>query len=120
MSEDDRKNMPGRAFEPFTWAPKNLEDFPHTNTLNRVISLSLGISVALEIIEADDLNDLDASSFGSMLSAAQKGALMRMAIEATHVMCEECTEAFEHAKQHGMDQIRRLVAREDKRKAAKA
>ncbi len=112
MSDVDRSNNPGRTLEPFVWNPISLKDFPYTRTLNRIKSLSSGVAVALEIIEADELNEDDEACFGRVLNDNQKGALMRLAIEAAHIMSEECTAAFDHAEKHGMSNIAQLLARE--------
>lgn len=111
-SEDGRGNNPGRTLDPFVWYKKSLEDFPHTRTLNRIKSLSSGVAVALEIIESDELNEDDCACFGRVLKDDQKGALLRLAIEAAHIMSAECDDAFDHAEKHGMNNIAQLLARE--------
>ena len=115
----DKKDKPGKSLDAFYWYKKSMEDFPHTRTLDRVISLASGVAVALEIIEADDLNEMDAGCFGSVLDANQKGALLRLAIEAAHIMSEECTESLDHADEYGVAHLRRFIAREDELEAAK-
>lgn len=119
MNEDDRSNNPGRTLDPFVWYQKSLEDFPYTRTLNRIKSLSSGVAVALEIIESDELNEDDCACFGRVLNDTQKGALMRLAIEAAHIMSAECDDAFDHAEKHGMNNIAQLLAREAERGTAK-
>lgn len=111
-TSEDRANNTGRSLDPFKWNPESLEHFPHTRMLNRIANLSPGVVVALEIIEADNMNEGDFDCFGSVLNPYQKGALLRLAIEASQIIADECVQAFDWAEENGMNCIKHLVERE--------
>ncbi len=105
----DRTNNPGRALEPFVWHSKGIEDFPHIRTLDTIKSLAGGVSAVLEIIEADELNDGDADTFGRVLSVGQVSALMRLAIAVSTTIEAECETAMEWAAEHGANRIKGMA-----------
>ncbi len=106
----DRTNNPGRTLDPFVWYPKAIEDYPHIRAFDTIKSLSGGVAAVLEIIEADDLNEGDATSFGRVLQPGQVGALMRLAIAASSMIEAECDAAFEWAEKHGANRIKGMAA----------
>lgn len=107
----DRTNKPGRTLDPFVWYPKEIENFPHTRTLDTIKSLAGGVAVVLKLIEADDLNDGDHSCYGRVLTPSQVGDLMRLVIAASHTIETECELAMEWAEKHGATCIKDLAAK---------
>ena len=98
-----RTDQPGRTLDRFEWFSEKIANHPHIRTLDRIKSLSGGVAAVLEILEADQLNSDDDLCFGSVLTGTHKGDLLRLAIEASRVISDECERAFDWAEKFGTD-----------------